>query len=106
MKEKIYKYYLTLMGSDGEDFYLDYRQGMELSAALLSGNPPRYVYVGSGDIINTSSIKSLQRVYDSFVPDRELTGEEEVAQKKLFKVLGVSKSKLLGEGSKQDVTKL
>ena len=29
MKEKIYKYYLTLMGSDGEDFYLDYRQGME-----------------------------------------------------------------------------
>ena len=90
MKEEIYYYQVFVMGGE-EPIYLNYAKGMELSAALIGGNPPKFVYI-DGNVVSVSSIREVRRV-QSLVPSedykyqvaeqRELTGAESVAKERL-----------------------
>jgi hypothetical protein len=90
MKGNICHYLVFVMGQE-EPIYLNYARGMELCASLVSGNPPKFVYI-DGNVVSVSSIREVRKKENMVMSEdfkfqvqeqRELTEPEEIAKKKL-----------------------
>lgn len=85
-----YKLYLIGHSQKNDDYYyLDQEEGQKIIMALAGPNPPKYILLSEGHIINASVIKEIICLESKFPEDyRELTSSEEETNKKFMALRG------------------